>query len=39
MRSKLILIALGSSLAACNTPDLPSAGMAAVNVPVVTSAD
>lgn len=39
MRSKLILIALTSSLAACNTPDLPDQGVAAVNVPVVTSAD
>ena len=39
MRSKLVLIALGSSLAACNTPDLPDRGVAAVNVPVVTSAD
>ena len=39
MRSKLLLIALGSSLAACNTPDMPEKGLAAVNVPVVTSAD
>lgn len=39
MRSKVILIALASSLAACNTPDLPDKGVAAVNVPVVTSAD
>ncbi len=39
MRSKLILIALASSVAACNTPDLPDKGVAAVNVPVVTSAD
>ena len=39
MRSTLILIALASSLAACNTPDLPDKGVAAVNVPVVTSAD
>ena len=41
MRSKLILIALASSLAACNTPDanMPDTGVAAVNVPVVTSAD
>jgi pilus assembly protein CpaD len=39
MRSKLVLIALASSLAACNTPDIPDKGVAAVNVPVVTSAD
>ena len=39
MRSKVILIALASSLAACNTADLPDKGLAAVNVPVVTSAD
>ena len=39
MRSKLILIALSSALAACNTPDLPDRGVASVNVPVVTSAD
>lgn len=39
MRSKVILIALASSLAACNTPELADKGVAAVNVPVVTSAD
>ena len=39
MRSKVILIALASGLAACNTPDLPDKGLAAVNVPVVTTAD
>ena len=39
MRSKLLLIALCSSVAACNTPDLPDKGVAAVHVPVVTSAD
>lgn len=40
MRSKVILIALASSLAACNTTsDLPDKGLASVNVPVVTSAD
>lgn len=39
MRSKVILIALASSLAACNTADLPDKGLASVNVPVVTSAD
>ena len=40
MRSKVILIALASSLAACNTAsDLPDRGLSEVNVPVVTSAD
>ncbi|HET7604774.1 MAG TPA: CpaD family pilus assembly lipoprotein [Sphingomicrobium sp.] len=39
MRSKVILIALASLLAACNTPELADKGVAAVNVPVVTSAD
>ena len=39
MRSKLILLALSTSLAACNTPDMPERGVASVNVPVVTSAD
>ena len=39
MRSKIILIALASSVAACNTPDLADKGVAAVNVPVVTTAD
>jgi len=40
MRSKLLLIAVGSALAGCqNMPDIPSAGLATVNVPVVTSAD
>jgi pilus assembly protein CpaD len=39
MRSKVIFIALASSLAACNAPDLADKGLAAVNVPVVTSAD
>ena len=40
MRSKLILIALGSAVAACTTPhDLPDQGVVAVNIPVVTSAD
>jgi pilus assembly protein CpaD len=39
MRSKVILIALATSLAACNTPDMPDQGVASVNVPVVTSAD
>lgn len=41
MRSKFLLIALGSALAGCNTatPDIPSKGVAPVNVPVVTSTD
>ena len=42
MRSKFLLIALGSALAGCQTatgPDVPAAGLPAVNVPVVTSAD
>jgi pilus assembly protein CpaD len=39
MRSRVIIVALASALAACNTPDLPDKGVAAVNVPVVTSAD
>lgn len=40
MRSKLVLIALGTAaLAGCNTIDKPDRGVAAVNVPVVTSTD
>lgn len=41
MRSKLILIALSSTLAACATPGVNQAdrGVASVNVPVVTTAD
>ena len=42
MRSKFLLIALGSVLAGCQTasmPDKPAMGAAAVNVPVVTSTD
>lgn len=39
MRSKLLIVALGSALMACNTPDMPDKGVAAVNIPVVTSAD
>jgi len=42
MRSKFLLIALGSTLAGCQTTDrtdVPAAGVAPVNVPVVTSAD
>jgi pilus assembly protein CpaD len=40
MRSKFLLIALGSALAGCQSvPDMPAQGVATVNVPVVTSAD
>ena len=42
MRSKFLLIALGSALAGCQTAparDIPARGFSAVNVPVVTSAD
>ena len=40
MRSKLVLIALSSALAACaTTADQPDRGLASVNVPVVTTAD
>ena len=40
MRSKLLLIAAGTALAGCqNMHDVPRAGLSAVNVPVVTSAD
>lgn len=39
MRSKIILVALATSLAACNVPDRPDTGVAAVNVPVVTTTD
>jgi len=42
MRSKFLLIALGSVLAGCQTasmPDKPAMGSTAVNVPVVTSTD
>ena len=39
MRSKVILIALASSLAACSTADIPEQGVSAVNIAVVTSAD
>lgn len=42
MRSKYLIIALGSALAGCQTPgtpDNPGKGLASVNVPVVTSAD
>jgi pilus assembly protein CpaD len=36
MRSKLLIIALGSGLAACNAPDMPRQGLSAINVPVVS---
>ena len=40
MRSNLLILTLGCSLAGCNTvPDDPAQGVAAVNVPVVTSAE
>ncbi|MEO6224275.1 MAG: CpaD family pilus assembly protein [Sphingomicrobium sp.] len=39
MRSKLLLLALCSSVAACNAPDVADAGVASTHVPVVTSAD
>jgi pilus assembly protein CpaD len=40
MRSKLVLLALSSALAACaNTPDIADKGVSSVNVPVVTAAD
>lgn len=42
MRSKFLLIALGTALAGCQTAgqtDNPARGIAPVNVPVVTSAD
>lgn len=40
MRSKFLLIALGSALAGCQVgPVAPQRGLAAVNVPVVTSQD
>jgi pilus assembly protein CpaD len=40
MRSKIVLIALSSGLAACTTPaNQADRGLASVNVPVVTTAD
>jgi pilus assembly protein CpaD len=40
MRSKFLLIALGSALAGCQgAADIPRQGLSEVNVPVVTSAD
>lgn len=38
MRSKFILLAFGSLLAACNTPDVPNAGLASVNQPQIARA-
>jgi pilus assembly protein CpaD len=37
MRSKVLIIALGAGLAACNTADLPRQGLSAANVPVVST--
>ena len=42
MRSKFLIIALGTALAGCQTsgrPDVPASGLPAVNIPVVTTAD
>jgi pilus assembly protein CpaD len=42
MRSKFLIIALGSALAGCNTTphtDVEAAGLAPVNIPVVTSTE
>jgi pilus assembly protein CpaD len=39
MRSKFVLIALSSALAACATHDQPDRGLESANVPVVTAAD
>jgi pilus assembly protein CpaD len=36
MRSKILIIALGSGLAACNAPDMPRQGLSAIHVPVVS---
>ncbi len=37
MRSKILAIAIGATLAGCNTvPDRPAAGVASINVPVVS---
>ena len=36
MRSKLLIIALGAGLTACNAPDMPRQGLSAVHVPVVS---
>jgi pilus assembly protein CpaD len=37
MRSKLLIIALGAGLTACNTADVPREGMTPVHVPVVST--
>jgi pilus assembly protein CpaD len=37
MRSKLVIIALSSALAACNAPDMPRQGMTPTHVPVVST--
>lgn len=39
MRSRLLLVSLYASVAACNAPDMPDQGSASTHVPVVTSAD
>jgi pilus assembly protein CpaD len=39
MRSKLLILALASAVAGCSTADTPDTGVAALHVPVVTSAD
>ena len=36
MKAKLALVGLGSLLAACNAPDVPSAGLSTLHVPVVS---
>ena len=36
MKAKLTLLGLGSLMAACNAPDVPSAGVTALHVPVVS---
>jgi pilus assembly protein CpaD len=36
MRSKLLIIALGAGLVACNAPDMPRQGLSSVHVPVVS---
>jgi pilus assembly protein CpaD len=36
MRSKLLIIALGAGVAACNAPDMPRQGLSPVHVPVVS---
>ena len=36
MRSKILIIALGAGLTACNAPDMPRQGLSPVHVPVVS---